>query len=209
VAYVMTDGAAIEAGFSHTLRALRANGWIDAVVTAGHAVGGDHEAVTLHSALLAAKHVVGADVIIAGIGPGVVGTATPYGTTALELGTIAFAAQSLGARSVVCVRLSQADPRPRHRGVSHHVGAALGWVSSGIDASRTCVVVPSGWRDALQEKVDGWRIEEREPGDVASELAAAAGLGLGVSHMGRKVDDDLLFFEAAAAAGAYASELLT
>jgi hypothetical protein len=208
VAYVMTDGAALEAGFSHTLRALRAEGWLCGVITSGHAVGGDHESVTLHSGLLAARHVLDADVIVAGLGPGVVGTATPYGTTALELGTIALAAQSLDGRSVVCVRLSEADPRPRHRGLSHHVVAALGWVASGIDPSRTCVVAPTGWGSAIGDALPSWRVVEQDAGDVGAELADAASLGMSSSHMGRTPDEDKLFFEAAAAAGVYAATLV-
>jgi hypothetical protein len=207
IAYVMTDGAALEAGFSNTLRAMHEHGWLCGVITSGHAVGGDYEAVTLHSGLLAAKHVLDADVIVAGLGPGVVGTATPFGTTALELGTIALAAQSLGGRAVVCVRLSEADPRERHRGLSHHVVAALGWVSSGIDRDRSCVVAPSGWGAEIAEALPSWRVVERDAGDIAGELAAAAPLGMSASHMGRTPDEDRLFFDAAAAAGDYAGTL--
>jgi hypothetical protein len=208
VAYVMTDGAALEAGFSSTLRGLRDREWLCGVVTSGHAIGGDLESVTLHSGLLAARHVLEADVIVAGIGPGVVGTATPYGTTALELGTIALAAQALGGTTVVCVRLSEADPRERHRGLSHHVVNALGWVAGVVDSNVSCVVAPTGWRDTLELALAGWRVVEQEPGDVLTMLADARELGLSVSHMGRKPAEDKLFFEAAAAAGAYTASLV-
>jgi hypothetical protein len=208
VAYVMTDGAALEAGFSDTLRALRQERWLCGVVTSGHAVGGDLESVTLHSGLLASTHVLSADVVIAGIGPGVVGTATPYGTTALDLGTIALTAQALGGRTVVCVRLSEADPRPRHRGVSHHVAAALGWVAAAVDPSTSCVVAPPGWSDEIAAAIRPWPVREADPGDILAELAAAAEAGIGVSHMGRSPSEDPLFFRAAAAAGAYAGGLL-
>jgi len=209
VAYVMTDGAALEAGFSHTLRALREQEWLCGVVTSGHAVGGDLESVTLHSGLLAATHVLHADIVIAGIGPGVVGTATPYGTTALDLGTIALTSQALGGRTVVSVRLSEADPRPRHRGVSHHMAAALGWVAAAVDPSTSCVVAPPGWSDAIADAIRPWPVREGEPGDVLTELAEAASVGIGVSHMGRSPQEDPLFFQAAAAAGSYAAGLLS
>lgn len=208
VAYVMTDGAALEAGFSQTLRGLRDRDWLCGVVTSGHAIGGDLESVTLHSGLLAARHVLGADLIVAGLGPGVVGTATPYGTTALELGTIALAAQALGGRTVVCVRLSEADPRERHRGLSHHVVNALGWVSGVIDPGASCVVAPTGWGPRLSEALAGWRVVEHEPGDVVAMLAEAAEHGMSASHMGRNASEDRLFFEAASAAGAYATTLV-
>jgi hypothetical protein len=208
VAYVMTDGAGIEAGFSHTIRALREHDWLCGVVTAGHAVGGDLESVTLHSGLLAARHVLGADAVVAGLGPGVVGTATPFGTTAIELGSIALATQALGGRAVVCVRLSESDPRPRHRGVSHHMVAALGWVESGADQTVTCVVAPTGSGSLVADALPAWKVVETGPGDILADLGAAARLGLSASHMGRKPDDDALFFEAAAAAGVYAASLL-
>jgi hypothetical protein len=209
VAYVMTDGAALEAGFSDTLRGLRSRDWLCGVVTSGHAVGGDYEAVTLHSGLLAARHVLEADVIVTGIGPGVVGTATPFGTTAIDLGTIALASQALGGRTVVCVRLSEADPRERHRGLSHHMSAALGWVSDAIDAERSCAVAPPGWAERLRAELGPWRVVEADPGDVDALLAEASAEGLTVTHMGRNTSEDRLFFEAAAAAGTYAASLVS
>ncbi len=208
VAYVMTDGAALEAGFSDTLRVLRAREWLCGVVTAGHAVGGDLESVTVHSGLLAAAHVLRADLVIAGMGPGVVGTGTPFGTTAVDLGAIALATQSLGGRAIVCVRLSEADPRPRHRGLSHHMVAALGWVARAIDPESACVIAPTGWGTKIATDLAPWPVHEVAGGDVHRALTAAANDGLTASHMGRSPERDPLFFEAAYAAGIYASTQL-
>src|SRR5207249_3432378 len=58
IAYVMTDGGALDASLSDTVRGLRDRGWIDTVITVGHAVGGDLEAVNVYSGLLAAAAVV-------------------------------------------------------------------------------------------------------------------------------------------------------
>src|SRR3954454_164564 len=55
VAYVMTDGGALPAWFSMSCAELRARDWLCGVVTAGQAFGGDVEAVTLHTGLLAAR----------------------------------------------------------------------------------------------------------------------------------------------------------
>ena len=68
VAYVMTDGGALPVAFSRAVAGLADAGWLAATVTVGQAFGGDHEAVTTHTGLLAARHVVGADVD--GRGPG-------------------------------------------------------------------------------------------------------------------------------------------
>jgi hypothetical protein len=210
VAYVMTDGAAIEAGYSNTLRRLREVGWLTGVVTTGHAIGGDLEAVTLHNGLLAARHVLGADLVVAGIGPGVVGTGTPFGTTALDLGTIALVTSALGGRSVVCVRLSEADPRERHRGVSHHVVSALRWVAAaGVPPDAVIVVPADAGIDGLAQTLAPWTVVEEDASSVIDDLAAAAELGLASSHMGRSPAQDALFFRAAGAAGAYASRLVS
>ena len=209
VAYVMTDGAALEAGYSKTLDRLRDLGWLAGIVTAGHAIGGDLEAVTLHNGLLAAKHVLHADLVIAGIGPGVVGTGTPFGTTALDLGTIALATSALGGRSIVCVRLSEADPRERHRGLSHHVVSALRWVAAAAVPPDAVVVVPSGHGiEGLTQTLAPWTVVEEDAGDVLADLSAARAVGLESSHMGRTPADDELFFRAAAAAGAYAARVV-
>jgi hypothetical protein len=208
VAFVMTDGAALDAGFSTTLTRLRELAWLAGVVTCGHAMGGDLEAVTLHSGLLAARHVLGADLLIAGPGPGVVGTATPFGTTALDLGTTALATMALRGRCVVCVRLSEADPRPRHHGLSHHVVSALRWVSSGIDPELGVVVVPPGWLDEASRALAPWPVQEHDAGDLTADFEHAASLGLHGSHMGRDPGQDAQFFRAAAAAGALAATLV-
>src|SRR5215469_3604100 len=64
VAYVMQDGGALPAWFSRTIAGLRSAGWLAGTVTTGQSFGGDIEAVTVHSGLLAARHVLGADVAV-------------------------------------------------------------------------------------------------------------------------------------------------
>ena len=59
VAYLMLDGGALPAWFSRTIAALREAGWLAGTVTAGQAFGGDLETVTVHTGLLAARHVAG------------------------------------------------------------------------------------------------------------------------------------------------------
>ncbi|HXT90852.1 MAG TPA: DUF3866 family protein, partial [Trebonia sp.] len=70
VAYVMTDGGALPAWFSRTIAGLREAGWLAATITTGQSFGGDLEAVTVHSGLLAARHAAGADVAVITQGPG-------------------------------------------------------------------------------------------------------------------------------------------
>ncbi|MFA7147712.1 MAG: DUF3866 family protein, partial [Syntrophomonadaceae bacterium] len=120
LAYVMTDGAALPIAFSQTVAYLKQQGIIAGTITTGHAFGGDLEAVNVYSGLLAARKVLKADIIITSMGPGIVGTGTRWGFTGIEQGQILNAVHSLGGIPVAVPRISFADPRPRHRGISHH-----------------------------------------------------------------------------------------
>lgn len=128
VAYLMTDGGALPAAFSRTAVSLREAGWLAAVITVGQAYGGDLEAVTIHSGLLAAHHVVEADLVVVAQGPGNLGTGTRWGFSGVSAGEALNAAALLGGRGVATLRVSGADPRQRHRGISHHSRTAYGRV---------------------------------------------------------------------------------
>jgi hypothetical protein len=125
LAYVMTDGGALPAGFSRTARWLRQHDYISVIISAGQAFGGDLEAVNIFSALAAAKWVVEADITIVAMGPGIAGTGTILGHTGMEQGQIINSAYALGGRPVAPLRLSQKDKRERHWGLSHHSISAL------------------------------------------------------------------------------------
>jgi hypothetical protein len=112
-----------------TVAGLRDAGWITACVTAGQAFGGDHEAVTVHTALLAARHVLDADLVVVAQGPGNLGTGTRWGFSGVAAGEAVNAAAVLGGRPVASLRVSGADPRDRHLGVSHHSLTAYGRVA--------------------------------------------------------------------------------
>ncbi|MEN1974701.1 DUF3866 family protein [Cellulomonas sp. P4] len=129
VAYVMSDGGALPAWFSRAVAGLREAGWIASCLTAGQAFGGDLEAVTVHTALLAARHVVRADVVVVAQGPGNLGTGTRWGFSGVAAGEAVNAAAVLGGRPVASLRVSGADARERHLGVSHHSLTAYGRVA--------------------------------------------------------------------------------
>ncbi|MCZ7531089.1 MAG: DUF3866 family protein [Acidimicrobiia bacterium] len=125
LAYVMTDGAALPLALSDVVADLRAAGLLDASITCGHAFGGDYEAVSVFSALAVARHVIGADVAVVAMGPGIVGTGTRLGFSGLESGQALDAVTALGGVAIACLRASFADPRPRHVTVSHHTLTTL------------------------------------------------------------------------------------
>jgi Protein of unknown function (DUF3866) len=196
VAYVMTDGAALPLAISDLVADLADRDLLAGVVTAGHAFGGDVEAVTVPSALLLARATWAADAIVVGMGPGVVGTGTGLGTTATEAASVCDAAAALGGHPILAVRASSGDARRRHRGVSHHVAAVL-------RLARSPVTVPLPG-DTIEIELDAGR-HRVERVDVPDMAAVFDSVDLRVTTMGRTVDADPLFFAAAGAAGVVAA----
>src|SRR5256884_3342008 len=125
LAYVMTDGAGLPLALSDLAFELRNRALIDATITCGHAFGGDYEAVSIFSALAVARHVADADAAVVAMGPGIVGTDTRLGFSGMEVGGILDAAAALDGQPIACLRVSFADPRSRHVGLSHHTRTAL------------------------------------------------------------------------------------
>lgn len=210
VAYVMTDGAALPAGLSRLAATLRAGGLVDAVVTTGQAFGGDLEAVNVFSGLLAGRHAAEADVVVVGDGPGNTGSATPWGASAVESAMSLNAAGILGGRPIAALRVSFADARERHRGVSHHSLTALSRVALVPVHVAVPTVRDESRRATLWEALRGARLEERHQlvevnGTPALELLAERGVE--VESMGRGVQDDPEFFLAAGAAGILAGRM--
>lgn len=214
IAYVMTDGGALPVAFSRTVAALREAGWLDTCITAGQAYGGDLEAVSVHSALLTARLVAGADLAVVSQGPGNLGTDTRWGFSGVLAGDAVNAAAALHGRPVASLRVSGADPRPRHRGVSHHSLTAYGRVA--LAAADVPVPVFTGLGQPLDELGSQVRaqtttlsgrhrlVDVRADGEL---LAALRRCPVRLSTMGRGLDDDPGSFLAAAVAGVHAAAL--
>jgi hypothetical protein len=206
IAYVMTDAAALPLALSDLVARLRDAGLVDLTITTGQAFGGDLEAVNVASGLCLARQ-QGADATVVAMGPGGVGTATALGFGALEVATVLDTASWLGGAPIVCLRYTEADARPRHRGLSHHSRTALGRATH----ASVLVPVPSGeLADLLEASLAEAGIAARhrvvrvDVPDVAALLVAA---GVGVTTMGRRPDEDPNFFIVAGAAGAAAAAI--
>jgi hypothetical protein len=207
VAYVMTDGGALPLWFSRTVAALRSSGWLTGTVTVGQAVGGDLEAVTLHTGLLAARAVLAADVTVVTQGPGNLGTGTRWGFSGVACGEAVNAAAVLGGRPVASLRVSEADPRGRHRGVSHHSLTAYGRVA--LAPADVVVPVLPGELGALVRAQAQPLATRHRLVDVAVDglLAALQTSPVALATMGRGLAEDEAYFLAAAAAGRHAAAL--
>ncbi len=207
IAYVMLDGGALPAWFSRTAAALTDAGWLTGTVTVGQAFGGDLEAVTLHSGLLAARHVLQADLAVVAQGPGNLGTGTMWGFSGVASGEAVNAASVLRGTPVGSLRISQADPRERHRGISHHSLTAYGRVA----LARADIVVPE-----LGGEFGAQLLSAAAPLAARHNLVRVSVAGLAdvlracpvpLSTMGRDLDGDQAYFLAAAAAGRHAASL--
>ncbi|MBM6405809.1 DUF3866 family protein [Phycicoccus sp. CSK15P-2] len=210
VAYVMTDGGALPAAFSRAVAGLREAGVLAATLTVGQAFGGDHEAVTVHTGLLAARHVVGADVVVVAQGPGNVGTGTTWGYSGVAAAEALHAADVLGGRGVASLRVAGADARERHRGISHHSRTAYGRALL-APADVPVTTLPDAGLDALVRRQLDELVASARTRLTAVEVPvtglreALEESPVPLSTMGRGLSDDPAPFLAAAAAGAYAA----
>lgn len=206
VAYIMSDGAALPLAYSRHAAHLRRLGWLCGTITCGHAYGGELETVNKYTALLAARHIVHADLAIAVMGPGIVGTGTPLGHTATEIAEWIHAVHALDGEPVVVPRISFADPRPRHTGLSHHLLETLGRLA----LVRSTIPLPGSLtgREAqlIRAQLDLSGCAKRHdvvwvPGIAVEEIARRlAPYPEPVKTMGRGLRDDPPFFAAVCAA---------
>ena len=178
VAYAQVAGGALALGLSDAVRALQAGGLVASTASVAPCFGGDVRCVSVASALLwaAPQH----DVVVCSVGPGIVGTGTRFGHGAVSLAEAANVVTALGGRPILAQRVSVADERARHRGISHHTEAVLQ-----LALGEVTVAPPElgdGWREACEE--------------------------LPLSHMGRGPDEEGAHFAAAFAAGRVAAELV-
>lgn len=193
IAYAQLGGGALPVALSDTVRLLKTRQLLESAIAVAPCHDGDVQALTTGSALAWAR-AKEFDIVVCGIGPGVVGTGSTFGHGGLAVADAANTAGALGGRAVVAVRYSGSDPRERHRGVSHHTRSSLRMVIGPHE-----VVWPRGLeRDetlggVVEVDADGWN---------------EACIGLSLSHMGRGPDDDPWFFASAFAAGRHARALL-
>ena len=125
-------------------------------------------------------------------GPGGAGTGTKYGFSGIEQAQNLDIVRALGGTSVAIVRMSSADKRERHQGVSHHTRTTLD-----LAYSRCIVPLPTGADEATLPP--GHSVLFIEGAQAALDYLAARGIA--VTSMGRTPAEDPAFFLAAAAAG--------
>jgi hypothetical protein len=214
VVYIMSDQGALPLAFSRSVAELRASGLLAGTVTVGQAFGGDLEAVTLHSGLLAARLALDAEIVVVSQGPGNLGTGTRWGFSGVNAGEAINAAAVLGGRPVGTLRISGADSRARHRGVSHHSLTAYGRVALcqadiavpdlAGDGSPAMAALASAIAAGVRQ-LSRHRLIMVDLTGLRTVLAASP---IELSSMGRGLDADPGYFLAGAAAGRHATTLI-
>ncbi len=194
VGYVQSGGGALPGSLSRDVRELRERGLLCGHVTAAPAYGGEQEAISVAGALDAAAG-LGWDAVLVGPGPGIIGSDSDFGHGGMAALDNAHASLALGFPTLISPRLSSGDPRQRHRGLSHHTATVLSLLLAPVD-----VAVPVGFPELAPElsAAAGSRHQLRE---AEADLDAYAASGLPTTTMGRKLQEDELFFAAPLAAG--------
>jgi hypothetical protein len=210
VGYLMSDAGALPLAWSRLVAALKGAGLVEITCTYGHAFGGDLEAVNVFSGLVALRRAAAVDVVVAALGPGIVGTATALGFSGIEQGQVLDAASALEGSAIACPRVSFADERDRHFGLSHHTTTALV-----VAARERCTVAVPTLPDVQAELV---RAQLRDSGvaarheiveaDGGPALALLAERGVRPRSMRRSIEEDSTPWLAAGAAGAIAAARL-
>ncbi len=195
VGYVQTAGGALPGSFSLDVAELRERDLLCGHITAAPTYGGDHEALSVAGALDAAAHGLGWDAILAGPGPGIIGSDTHLGHGGMAALDTAHAALALGMPTLLSPRLSAADPRERHRSVSHHTLTVLRMLLGAVE-----IAVPSDNPIVTAKLADAaaWRHKLTE---APADLEGYGASGLPAQTMGRSLEEDPLFFAAPLAAG--------
>ncbi len=203
IAYIMTDGAALPIALSILIRELKQKKLLDLTVTTGHAFGGDLEAISIPSALLTAFQAIKPNLIIIALGPGIVGTGTKYGFSGIEQSWIIDLVFKLNGIPVVVPRISDADSRERHMGISHHSLTILNLANNpaliGLSA-----LTPAALIDKIKSKLQTdhlltkhqWYLIDDQP---AEELFNDHEIQ--VKTMGRSIKEEPWFFQNTVASG--------
>ncbi|SHE64268.1 Protein of unknown function [Thermoanaerobacter uzonensis DSM 18761] len=209
ITYVMTDGGCLPISFSNTVFELKKRGIIDKTVTIGHAFGGDYECVNIYTALIGAKEVLKADVVIVAMGPGIIGTGTKYGFSGVEQAHIIDATNKLGGKPVLIPRIGFNDKRQRHQGISHHTITVLELCNS--SCVLTFPTMEEEKEKIIKEQINSnpvfsrYKIEFIEAEIIRKYIEES---GLNLSTMGRNYESEPDFFNACGAAALYVSSKL-
>ena len=207
--YIMTDGAALPIYLSKNVQNLKEKKLIDSTITIGNAFGGDYECINIYTALITAKEIIKADAVFVSMGPGIAGTGTKYGFTGIEQGPILDAIKKLGGNAIAIPRVSFADLRERHQGISHHAITIFKEIVN-VNVNIPITIYEKEKFDYIKKQIKDNRLFDThniiylENNNCKEDLDY---FNLKVRSMGRNYEQDKEFFEAASTAAYYLMEV--
>lgn len=203
IAYIMTDGAALPINFSNTVKNLKQKELINGTITIGNAFGGDLDCINIYNGLIAAKEILKCDIAIVTMGPGIAGTGTKYGFSGIEQGHILDAVNDLGGKAIAALRISFADQRKRHEGISHHSMTVLDKISK----TRAMIPIPEfgkSKKEYIYDQLSHTRIEGKHKiisMNIGNAIDILKNSTFNMRTMGRSFLEDQEYFITAALAG--------
>ena len=207
--YIMTDGAALPIYLSKNVQTLKEKGLVDETITIGNAFGGDYECINIYTALITAKEIIKADAVFVSMGPGIAGTGTKYGFTGIEQGPILDAIKKLGGKPIAIPRISFADMRDRHRGISHHALTVFKNIVN-VNVNIPITIYNNENFDYIKKQVKENKLFEKHNIIYLDNDKCKDDLdyfNLKVRSMGRNYEQDKEFFDAASTAAYYLMEV--
>lgn len=210
ISYVMTDGGALPAYHSETIKNLKGNGLIEGVITTGHAFGGDLESVNFITAIQGSIKKYNPHVTIVGMGPGIVGTGTRFGFSGVEQGIISDVLQNLGCSVFPAIRLGFEDKRERHMGISHH------FITNFCSIARGCypLIIPMMDRDKTSYIIKQLRDSGLTKKHWVSMVASvdieglAEKYNISLTSMGRAYKENTYYFDTLTSLARYVYNLM-
>ena len=182
---------------------------INSTITIGNAFGGDYECINIYTALITAKEIAKADVVFVSMGPGIAGTGTKYGFTGIEQGQILDAVKKLGGRPIAIPRISFADKRDRHQGISHHSITVFDKIVN-VDVNIPITIYEDEKLNKIKAQIKENKLDEKHNIVFVENNKCKEDLehfGLKVKSMGRNYDEDSEFFDSASSAAYYLMEV--
>ena len=210
ISCIITDHGALPVFFSKNIRTLKSLGLLDASISIGNAYGGDYECVNIYTGLQMALNVLKTDVVIITMGPGILGTNTPFGFSSLDMGFYVNFISKSGGKVLYIPRISFKDSRMRHYGISHHtlnilahiIDVPIPLVFPIINMKKVKFIIHQLKEHKLLEK---YSIIFNNGKDILHVLKQ---FNLNPDTMGRDVMKDKDFFYALGAVGKYGLSLL-
>lgn len=208
---IITDHGALPVFFSKNIRNLKFLGLLDKTISIGNAYGGDYECVNIYTGLQMAIDILKADITIITMGPGIMGTSTPFGFSSLEMGFYINFIKNKGGEVLYIPRISFEDPRERHYGISHHTLNVLSYI---VDVPIP-IVLPIMEKNKVKfvmKQLKDYGLVNRYPVIFRSGRAIVNSLryfNLNPDTMGRGLREERDFFYALGAVGKYGLSLST